>query len=127
MQGVTPRELFDLSGKVAVITGGARNLGFDMALALAEAGAEVALTSRSSDSALAAAKKITVQTGKKARGFACDVRSEADVVWMVDAVLKEFPTIDILVNNAGNVVSAPETAQIENRPFEQWRDTLTSP
>jgi len=118
------RDLFDLTGKVAVITGGARNLGYDMAFALGEAGAEVAITSRTLAHAAAAAKTITEQTGRRAVGFACDVRSESAVAQMVEAVRKEFATIDILVNNAGNVVSQPGTAQIENRPFAQWRDTL---
>lgn len=118
------RELFNLTGKVAVVTGGARNLGFDMALALAEAGAEVAITSRSLDHATAAAKKITEQTGKKAVGFSCDVRNETEVVELVDAILQEFRKIDVLVNNAGNVVSKPGTAHLEDRPFSQWRDTL---
>jgi NAD(P)-dependent dehydrogenase (short-subunit alcohol dehydrogenase family) len=118
------RELFDLTGKVAVVTGGARNLGFDMALALAEAGAAVAITSRTAENAAASAKKIADKTGRKAMGFACDVRQETDVAQMVDRVLQEFSAIDILVNNAGNVVSAPGTAQIDQRPFAQWRDTL---
>lgn len=126
MKEPTITELFDLSGKVALVTGGARNLGYDMALALAEAGAAVAITSRKIDSATASAKRITGQTEKKAIGFACDVRDESSVVQLVDAVLREFGRIDILVNNAGNVVSLPEVAQIEDRPFEQWRDTLAS-
>lgn len=124
MSDIPLRELFDLTGKVALVTGGARNLGFDMALALAEAGADVAITSRTPENAVASAKKIAEKTGKKAAGFACDVRQEADVGQMVDRVLQEFSKIDILVNNAGNVVSAPGTAQIDNRPFAQWRDTL---
>jgi gluconate 5-dehydrogenase len=118
------RELFDLSGKVALVTGGARNLGYDMALALAEAGAAVAITSRTLDNALQSAERIAKETGKRAAGFQCDVRDESNVASMVDAVLKEFAHIDILVNNAGNVSSTPDTAQIEKRPFELWRDTL---
>jgi len=124
MKEPTVRELFDLSGKIALVTGGARNLGYDMALALAESGANVGITSRTLDSAKASAKRITEQTGKKAVGFICDVRDETSVTLLVDAVLLEFGKIDILVNNAGNVVSSPDTAQIEDRPFEQWRDTL---
>jgi NAD(P)-dependent dehydrogenase (short-subunit alcohol dehydrogenase family) len=122
----TVQQLFDLTGKIALVTGGARNLGYDMALALAEAGADVAVTSRTLENARWSAERISGQTGRKAAGFACDVREESSVRELIDAVLKEFPTIDILVNNAGNVVSQPETAQIENRPFEQWRDTLAT-
>ena len=57
MNEPTVRELFDLSGKVALVTGGARNLGYDMALALAEAGAAVAITSRQIENAAASAKR----------------------------------------------------------------------
>jgi gluconate 5-dehydrogenase len=118
------RELFDLNGKVALVTGGARNLGFDMALALAEAGADVAITSRTLANAVKSAERIGQETGRRVTGFECDVRNEAHVGAMVDEVLKEFARIDILVNNAGNVVSTPDTAQIENRPFDFWRETL---
>jgi NAD(P)-dependent dehydrogenase (short-subunit alcohol dehydrogenase family) len=126
MNGATVKELFNLSGKVALVTGGARNLGYDMALALAEAGATVAITSRTLDHAIAAAQRIAKETGAKANGFKCDVSDETSVDHLVDAVLNEFGKIDILVNNAGGVVSLPESAQIEDRPFKQWRDTLAS-
>ena len=115
-------ELFDLSDKAALVTGGARNLGYDMALA--EAGAEMAITSRTLDNARESAARIAQHTGKRVMGFQCDVRDESNVGSMVDAVLKEFVRIDILVNNAGNVTSTPDTAQIDKRPFEFWRDTL---
>lgn len=124
MSGNTIQELYDLKGMVAIVTGGARNLGFDMALALAEAGADVAVVSRTLENAAAAAAKISGLTGRRAVGFACDVREEKAVTALVDAVLGTFPTIDILVNNAGNVTSVPGSAHIEDRPFEQWRDTL---
>lgn len=124
MKSPTIQELFDLSSQVALITGGARNLGYDMALALAEAGADVAITSRTLEDAVRSAECIARATGKRTGGFQCDVRDEHNVNSMVDGVLKEFGRIDILVNNAGNVVSEPTTAQIENRPTELWRDTL---
>jgi gluconate 5-dehydrogenase len=120
----TVQELYSLSGKVALVTGGARNLGFDMALALAEAGAEVAITSRELDSVRASVRCITEKTGRKASGFVCDVRFEDQVESVVDAVLAEFGGIDILVNNAGNVVSTPENAPLEKRPVEEWRNTI---
>jgi NAD(P)-dependent dehydrogenase (short-subunit alcohol dehydrogenase family) len=120
----TTQELFDLTGKVALITGGARNLGYDMATALAEAGAEVAITSRTLENAQRAARLITEDTSRKASGFACDVRFEDQVATMVDAVLEEFGKIDILVNNAGNVVSTPENKPLERRPLEEWDYTI---
>src|ERR1700679_533712 len=124
MSSPTVQELLLLTGKAALITGGARHLGYDMALALAEAGADVAITSRTIEDAMRSAESITGRTGKRAVGFRCDVRDEKDVCSLVDEVMKHYGKIDILVNNAGNVLSAPETAQIETRPFEQWRETL---
>jgi len=124
MASPTIHELFDLSGRVAVVTGGARNLGFDIATALAEAGADVAITSRKIEEARAAAQRIAADTGRKIVGFACDVRFEDQVAQMVDAVLAEFGKIDILVNNAGNVVSTPENKPLEQRPIEEWDFTI---
>jgi NAD(P)-dependent dehydrogenase (short-subunit alcohol dehydrogenase family) len=117
-------ELFRLSGKVAIITGGAKTLGYDMALAFAEAGAEVAITSRKLDEAQESAEKIAQATGRRTLGVACDVRFEDQVEKMVDAVLAEFGRIDILVNNAGNVVSTPQNKPMEQRPVEEWDNTV---
>lgn len=124
MASPTIQELFDLTGKVALVTGGARNLGYDMAMALAEAGASVAVSSRRLEDAERAARRITEDTGRKALGVTCDVRYEDQVVAMVDAVLAGFGKIDILVNNAGNVVSTPENKPIEHRPLDEWRFTV---
>jgi NAD(P)-dependent dehydrogenase (short-subunit alcohol dehydrogenase family) len=120
----TIQQLFDLSGQVALVTGGARNLGFDMALALAEAGADVAITSRDLESARTSADKIAANTGRRAAGFACDVRLEKEVEALVEAVLAAFGQIDILINNAGNVVSAPENNPLDRRPLDQWELTV---
>lgn len=120
----TVQELYDLTGKVGLVTGGTRNLGFDMATALAEAGADVAVTSRSLESAQASARLISEDTDRKAAGFACDVRFEDQVEALVDAVLAEFGAIDILINNAGNVISTRENRPIEVRPEEEWGFTV---
>jgi gluconate 5-dehydrogenase len=120
----TIQELSDLTGKVALITGGARNLGFDMAMALAEVGADVAITSRELESARASAEQISADTGRRAVGYDCDVRFEKPVTAMVDAVLADFGQIDILVNNAGNVVSTPENKPLHLRPLEEWENTV---
>jgi 3-oxoacyl-[acyl-carrier protein] reductase len=93
-------QLFDLSGKIALVTGGARNLGRDMACALAEAGADVAITGRSLEAARKTATEITEETSRRIAGFGCDVRYEDQVIALVDAVLLQFGRIDILVNNA---------------------------
>ena len=119
-------ELFKLDGKVAVVTGGARNLGFDMALALAEAGADVVVTSRTLASAETSAEKIRAATGRRVLPLELDVRSEQQVEAVVDCVLAEFGQIDILINNAGNVSSTPETAPFEKRSLEHWQEVIDS-
>ncbi|MGA3324419.1 MAG: SDR family oxidoreductase [Terriglobia bacterium] len=124
MTQVKIQGLFNLQGKVALVTGGARNLGFDMANALAEAGADVAVTSRNLESARKAAQQIVKDTGRRVMGFACDVRNEDQVENMVSDVLKRFGKIDILVCNAGNVVSTPENKPIEERPLCEWEFTV---
>jgi NAD(P)-dependent dehydrogenase (short-subunit alcohol dehydrogenase family) len=120
------QELFDLTGQVAFITGGARNLGFDMALALAEAGADVCITSRKPADAAESARQIAEATGRRALAVQLDVAIEDQVISAVDRCLAEFGQIDILVNNAGNVVSTPENAPIHKRPFEDWMNTIDS-
>jgi NAD(P)-dependent dehydrogenase (short-subunit alcohol dehydrogenase family) len=132
MADPTIHQLFDLTGRVALVTGGARNLGRDMACALAEAGAEVAIIGRSLDAAQKTAGEIAAETarpappgaGRRIAGYACDVRYEDQVAALVDAVLAEFGRIDILVNNAGNVVSTPDNKPLERRPIEEWNFTI---
>ena len=121
---MTVWELFKLDGKVALVTGGAVNLGFDMALALAEAGADVAITDLTLSGAKSSAKKITDATGKICLPLQLDLRYEDQVEAAIDAVLAEFGRLDILVNNAGNVVSTPENAPLERRPLELWQDVI---
>lgn len=117
-------ELFDLAGKVGLITGGARNLGFDMALALSEAGADVCITSRKLEDAQESAERIRAATGRQVLPLQLDVRDEAQVEAAVDACLAELGRIDVLINNAGNVVSTPENAPLEKRSLEDWQHTI---
>ena len=93
-------ELFDLTGKTALVTGASRGLGKAMAKALAEAGASVALNARSADSLKEAADDIR-KIGRRVLIVGGDVSDEPQVKQMVASVQKEFGTIDILVNNAG--------------------------
>ena len=79
-------ELFSLEGRVAVVTGGARNLGFDMAEALAEAGADVAITSRRIAGVRKSTRGIADRTGRRVLPLVCDVRSETSVKKMVKAL-----------------------------------------
>ncbi len=117
-------DLFKLDGKVGFVTGGGRNLGFDMALALAEAGADVAITSIDEADLPVASKKITEATGRRVLPLYLDVSDEKQVEAAVDAILAKFGRIDILVNNAGNVVSTPNTAPFEKRPLADWQHTI---
>jgi NAD(P)-dependent dehydrogenase (short-subunit alcohol dehydrogenase family) len=105
-----------LTRRVALITGGAKRIGRSLAMALAEAGADIAITYRES----AAEAEVTVgeirALGRKAAAFPCDVRSPASVRHAVQAVFVEFGQLDLLVNNAG----AFETAVLESITVEQW-------
>jgi NAD(P)-dependent dehydrogenase (short-subunit alcohol dehydrogenase family) len=92
---------FRLNGKIALITGGSKGLGFTMATALAEAGADVALSGRTQSTCDEAAAKIAAATGKRAKGFAADVTSAADIERLVASIEDSLGPIDILINNAG--------------------------
>jgi NAD(P)-dependent dehydrogenase (short-subunit alcohol dehydrogenase family) len=106
---------FRLDGRVAIVTGGSRGLGRVMAQALAEAGASVALTARTAESAGAAAKGIP-----GAIGLAVDVTKPADVEAMVARTLDAFGRVDVLVNNAGINIRGP----IEELPESAWDDVI---
>ncbi|MFD1810980.1 SDR family NAD(P)-dependent oxidoreductase [Rhodococcus gannanensis] len=90
-----------LAGQVALVTGGSRGLGRQMAWAFARAGADVAIVSRKLDACEATAKEIEADTGRRAVGFACHMGEWDAQQQLADAVLSEFGRLDILVNNAG--------------------------
>jgi len=92
---------FKLNGKTALVTGGARGLGKTMATALAEAGADIALTGRSLDSCQTAAKEIADATGRSVRAFAADVTVANDVERLRGEIGQAVGDVDILINNAG--------------------------
>lgn len=119
-------DLFRLNSKIAFVTGGARNLGYDMALALAEAGADVAISARSLDRAAAAAEKIAGITGRTVLPLQLEITDEGQVEAVVVSILAKFGRIDILVNNAGNVTSTPETAPFEKRSLSDWQNTIAT-
>jgi NAD(P)-dependent dehydrogenase (short-subunit alcohol dehydrogenase family) len=106
---------FRLGGRVAIVTGGSRGLGRVMAQALAEAGASVAVTARTAESAEAAAKGIP-----GAVGLAVDVTKPAEVEAMVARTLEAFGRVDVLVNNAGINIRGP----IEELPESAWDDVI---
>jgi len=103
-----------LDGKVALITGGSKGLGLTMATALAEAGADVALSGRTIATCDESAAKIASATGRRAKGFAADVTSSPDIERLVTSIEDSLGPIDILINNAGvnirgTVDSLPES------------------
>src|SRR5947207_3064324 len=113
------RDLFDLSGKTALITGGSRGLGLQMAEALGEMGAKVAITARKLaelDEAAARLKKL----GIDALTVAGDLGKLDTIPSLVAKVLERFGAIDILVNNAGTTWGAPA----EEYPAEAWHKVI---
>jgi len=111
---------FRLDGRRALVTGGARGLGRVMAQALAEAGADVALTSRSAESAETAAAEIAAATGRTVRGYAADVKASAAIASLADTVETTLGAVDILVNNAGINVRGPSHELSE----ADWDDVI---
>jgi NAD(P)-dependent dehydrogenase (short-subunit alcohol dehydrogenase family) len=96
-----PAELFDLSGKVAVVTGGSRGIGRAVAEGLAAAGADVVVASRKLDNCEAAAAEIRASTGRRTLAVGCHVGRWDDCDRLVDTVYDQLGRCDILVNNAG--------------------------
>ena len=114
-----PSELFDLSGKVAIVTGGATGIGRQMADGLAEMGADLVLCARKPDRCEQAAEELRA-LGVRALGLRCDVRDPAEVQAVVDRTRAELGRIDILVNNAGTSWGAPA----EDHPLEGWQKVI---
>ena len=114
-----PSELFDLTGKTAIVSGGGSGIGKQMATGLAEAGANVVLCARKPERCEEAAAELE-QLGVKAFGMRCDVRDPAEVQAVVDRTRAELGSIDILVNNAGTSWGAPA----EDHPLEGWQKVI---
>jgi NAD(P)-dependent dehydrogenase (short-subunit alcohol dehydrogenase family) len=113
------RDLFDLTGKVALITGGSRGLGLQMAQALGDMGARVAITARKSDE-LAEAKAHLEARGIDVFTVTNDLSNTAGIPALVDGVVARFGTIDVLINNAGATWGAPA----EDYPPEAWHKVM---
>jgi NAD(P)-dependent dehydrogenase (short-subunit alcohol dehydrogenase family) len=113
------QELFDLSGKTAIVTGGGSGIGRQMAQALAEAGANLVLCARKVERCEEAAAELA-KVGVRTLGLECDVRNPAEVQAVVDRTRDELGRIDVLVNNAGTVWGAPP----EDMPLEGWQKVI---
>jgi NAD(P)-dependent dehydrogenase (short-subunit alcohol dehydrogenase family) len=108
---------FDLTGRVAIVTGGSKGLGEAMAAGLASAGANLLLVSRNEGEAQQAAKTIADEYPIRAVGIAADVTDAAAVAMMVERCLSEYDKIDILINNAGINIRGP----IDQLSLEEFR------
>jgi gluconate 5-dehydrogenase len=113
------KAMFDLSGKIAIVTGGGRGIGLKMAEGLAEAGANVVLCSRKLENCQKVAEEIA-KMGGKTLPLKCDVKSPKDIQYVVDTTLKEFSRLDILVNNSGANWGAPP----EEYRLEGWQKVM---
>jgi len=111
----TVQQLFDLTGKTALVTGGSRGLGLQMAQALGEAGARIMLSSRKASDLEEAAAELQA-AGIDTRWIAADCAKEDDIRRLANETLQRMGQIDILVNNAGAAWGAPA----EDHPVEAW-------
>ena len=114
------RKLLDLTGKTAIVTGGSRGIGLQMALALGEMGARVALTARKKNE-LDESRAELERAGIECHTIASDLSQFDTIPGVVSSVLERWGPIDILVNNAGNGWGAPA----EDYPDEAWRKVMS--
>jgi NAD(P)-dependent dehydrogenase (short-subunit alcohol dehydrogenase family) len=116
---VRVQQLFDLTGRVAIVTGGATGLGRQIAGALAESGAAVVVCSRNAQRCEQSAAELE-GLGVRALGMGCDVRDQASIQSVVTRTVETFGRVDILVNNAGTSWGASP----ENVPLEGWQKVI---
>ena len=115
------KQLFDLTGRVAIVSGGSIGLGRQMAEGLAEMGATLVLCARKKERCQEAADELSAR-GVQTLAMACDVRDRVAIREVVDATMAKFGRIDILVNNAGVTWAAP----VEEMTLEQWDKVLAT-
>jgi len=118
---VNVKQLFDLTGRVAIISGGSMGLGRQMAEGLAEMGANLVLCARKKERCEEAAESLR-SLGVQTLALGCDVKDKAAIQQVVDATLAKFGRIDILINNAGVSWGAP----VEDMTLEQWDKVLST-
>ena len=115
------KQLFDLTGRVAIVSGGSMGLGRQMAEGLAEMGANLVLCSRKKERCDEVAEELRAR-GVQTLPLACDVRDRASIQEAVKATLDKFGRIDILINSAGVSWAAP----VENMTLEQWDKVIST-
>ncbi len=115
-------DVFKLDGRVALVTGGNRGLGFAMAKALSEAGASVVVTSRQEDRAVKSAATLAEATGQRAMGLAVDITDTEQIENMIQSVVREFGRLDVLVNNAGINIRKP-VEEFDEASWDLVQDT----
>ncbi|AEF85701.1 3-oxoacyl-[acyl-carrier-protein] reductase [Treponema primitia ZAS-2] len=113
-------EKLRLDNKKAFVTGGARGIGYNIAIALAEAGADVALVDTDEGTAKASAEEIARLTGRKTLALKADVTKKADVDSMIESILKSFGRIDVAFCNAGICMNIPA----EEMTLEDWNKVI---
>ena len=113
-------ELFSLAGKVALVTGASKGLGYEMARALAAAGADVAITSRHLEEVSEAAARIAEESGRRVIGLEADASIEVQVDSTIDQVVAQLGQLDILVNNAG----INRHSFVQDQPLDDWNTVI---
>ena len=113
-------QLFSLEGKVALVTGASKGLGYEMARALAAAGADVAISSRNQAEVTAAAEQIAAETGRRILGVQADAGEADQVDALVERAISELGQLDILVNNAG----INKHAYVHEQDLDDWNTVL---
>ncbi|AQT82105.1 short-chain dehydrogenase [Mycolicibacterium litorale] len=111
-------ELFDLTGRVVLVTGGSRGLGRQMALAAARCGADVVVASRKYDTCVATAEEIAAETGRTAMPYGVHVGRWDELDGLVDAVYDRFGKLDVLVNNAGMSPTYDRLTDVTEKLFD---------
>jgi NAD(P)-dependent dehydrogenase (short-subunit alcohol dehydrogenase family) len=113
--------LLNFSGQVALITGGSRGLGREMALALAERGADVVITSRKAAACEAVAAEVE-SMGRQAMAYGCHVGHWDELAGLVDAAYERFGRLDVLINNAGMSPLYPKLSEVSEALFDKVVD-----
>lgn len=108
-----------LEGKVALVTGGSRGLGRAMVMALAGAGADVAITSRKRETCDAVAAEVEAATGRRTFTHGCHIGHWDEIEGLVDAVYGEFGRVDVLINNAGMSPLYPDLVSVTEELFDK--------